>query len=451
MDSRAVRGQNAHVPPSTTRRPSLRSIPAAACALALAAVLLGVGQLQPADPPPAPVDEPSPPLAPDEVIIELIDGRQVTGLLVGETAEALVIRVEGIESRIPRLDIARLDLLPPVLDRYRAMRAAIRDDDAARRLDLAEWLRARDEFGMALFEVEGVLDREPVNGRARRMARLLEQLILLRAKAPTDDSQSPGTTRDDPTAAAAPTRDQPGIPLLTEDQLNLIKVYELDLEDPPRLLIPREFIDELLERYKVHDLIPLSREGRRALYDAPPAEIVNLLFQLRARELYPRVRVLGQPEAMSLFRDTVHRTWLMNSCATSRCHGGAEAGRLQLATERTNADRTVYTNFLILERFRVPDPEGAAPEGVPLINYDNPSRSPLLQMGLPGEISLYPHPSLIGRDAQRFRPVFRSTTDAPFRDAVAWLESMYRPRPDYPVNYELPGASEPVTPEPIAR
>ncbi len=330
------------------------------------------------------------------------------------------------------------------------MRAAIRDDDAERRLDLAEWLRARDEFGMALVEVEGVLDREPVNARARRMARLLEQLILLRAKAPNDTAQTPPPAPGDP-ATGTPTRDEPGIPLLTEDQLNLIKVYELDLEDPPRLLVPRDVVDELLERYKGHELIPLSREGRRALYDAPPAEIVDLLFQLRARELYPRVRVLGQPEALSLFRDNVHRTWLMNSCATSRCHGGAEAGRLQLATERTNADRTVYTNFLILERFRVPDPEGAAPEGIPLIDYDNPARSPLLQMGLPAEISLYPHPPLIGRDAQRFRPPFRSTTDKPFRDAVAWLESMYRPRPDYPVNYELPGASEPLTPDPIAR
>ena len=66
---------------------------------------------------------------------------------------------------------------------------------------------------------------------------------------------------------------------------------------------------------------------------------------------------------MRLFRDNVHSTWLMNSCATSRCHGGAESGRLRLFNKRVNTDQTVYTNFIILARYRLPD-------GLPLMVSD---------------------------------------------------------------------------------
>lgn len=383
---------------------------------------------------------------PDEVVVELVDGRRVTGLLVGETPEGLVLRVEGIDTPVERGLVASVDLLPSVLERYGQMRAAIRDDDTARRLDLAEWLRAREQYGLALVEVQGVLGREPDNARARRMAVMLEQLILLRSKR---GAETPGQEHAPP---EPPRReDAAAFPRLSDEQVNLIKVYELNLSDPPRLMVPRDVIDEVLERYKGHDLVPLSREGRAALYRAPAAEIVDLLFKLRARELYPRVQVLGQPDAMALFRDDVHRTWLMNACATSQCHGGAEAGRLQLATERINSDRTVYTNFLILDRFRLADPTGERPDGIPLIDWERPERSPLLQMGLPADVSLHPHPTLVGRQAARFRPVFRSMDDGPYRAAVAWLEGMYRPRPEYPVAYEPPKPLTPGVVEPLPR
>ena len=376
----------------------------------------------------------------DEVVVSLLDGRQFTGLLVSESPAVITLRIEGIEAPVDRGAIAGMERLAPVVERYLQMRAAIRDDDPDRRLDLAEWLRAREQFGLALLEVEGVLERRPQDPRARRMRTLIEQLILLRSR-----SGQGVQGRDEP--MGRPSRpERPAFPLLTDAQVNLMKVYELDLKRPPALMVRREVIDEILERYKGHELIPLSREGRQALYRAPAVEIVELLFKLRARELYPRIQVLGQPESMRLFRDEVHRTWLANACATTKCHGGAEAGRLQLATERINADRTVFTNFLILDRFRIPDPEGKNPDGLSLIDYERPERSPLHQMGLPRDISLFPHPRLIGRDEARFRPIFRSMDDSAYRDAVDWIESLYKPRPEYPVDYTPPGSA---TPPPI--
>ena len=65
-----------------------------------------------------------------------------------------------------------------------------------------------------------------------------------------------------------------------------------------------------------------------------PGEILRWFFDLRARELYGSIEVLENPRSMRLFRDEVNRAWLTNNCATSKCHGGENAGRLWLTGRR---------------------------------------------------------------------------------------------------------------------
>ena len=50
-----------------------------------------------------------------------------------------------------------------------------------------------------------------------------------------------------------------------------------------------------------------------------------------------------------------------------------------LASKRPSAEATVYTNFLILERYRLPD-------GTPMISYEEPARSPLLNLARLGSL-----------------------------------------------------------------
>ena len=138
---------------------------------------------------------------------------------------------------------------------------------------------------------------------------------------------------------------------------------------------------------------------------------------------------------MRLWRKQIHGTWFAGSrgsCASANCHGGQEAGRLYLSNKRTNTDATVYTNFYIADQFTLRD-------GTPLINYEEPAESPLLQMALPREISRRPHPN-VGRSEGRrgWRSFFRDEDDLRFRRAVEWIKSMYSPHPDYPIGYEPP-------------
>lgn len=388
--------------------------------------------------PPEPAT-PAQPGEPREVVVTLKDGQRYSGMLVLQDADRVILKIAGIDTSVPMSRVDRVSVLSPVMDRYRAMRAAIDDNDAERLVMLAEWLRARGQWDPALAELDHVLTVQPDNGEAKRLKLLVESQKKL---AEHSGPAHPAAQRS-AHAAPAPEGGEAPFPLLSEGDVNLIKVYEVDLADPPRIAISRDTIKQLLEQHAGDPLLPATQEGREALYRDAPAKVLDLMFRLQARNLYPQVRVVDEPRAMRLFRDDVHRAWLINSCATTHCHGGSEAGRLMLDNQRGSSDQVVYSNFLILDRFRLPN-------GKPLIDYEDPAGSPLLQLGLPGSVTKYAHPIVAGTEGRGnlWRPVFKSPDDKRFKDAVEWIKSMYRPRPNYPVNYTPPTPQAVAAPAP---
>jgi hypothetical protein len=390
-----------------------------------------------------------------EAEVFLRDGQRYKGFLVSQGEETIVLKIAGISTSIPTSRVQRVVVLAPVMERYRAMRAAVDDNDADALVRLAEWLRARNRFDLALSELDHVLAIQPGHVEAKRLRILVESQKKLadksgvkkpgpRAAPPPSATGVAGATG--PTAPSGPigaTGPQPrpgAFPLLSDRDINIIKVYEVDLADPPRLVIDHETIRRLIEGHTGDPLIPTAPEARDAIYHWAPARILDLMFRVQARELYEQVRVLDEPRSMRLFRDNVHRVWLVNACATSRCHGGAEAGRLALCNQRSSSDQSVYTNFLILHRFTLSD-------GKPLINYDEPALSPLLQMALPRENTARQHPVVTLTDGRGdlWRPFFKSPEDRRFQEAVQWIKSMYRPRPQYPIVY-TPPSPQPLNP-----
>lgn len=355
------------------------------------------------------------------------DGRRLSGVLVSQDPQKVVLAIEGIETPIARGEIERVSIRPSFDEQYRALRLSVDQRDLPGRLKLAEWLLSRRKFDLALAEVLGVLAIEPGNTEASDLKTLIEQQQQLAKRAGTGKEQAPkpSVTSVEPKAK---------FPLISEEQLNMMRVYEIDLANPPQVSIARSAITRLLETYAGQPEIPTTREAKDAFYRKPAMEIVAIMFRLRARELYSEIRVHDNPDSMRRFRDDVHRPWLLNSCATSHCHGGTDAGRLYLAARNNVGDRLVFTNFLILERFKLKT-------GQALIDYTQPARSPLLQMGLPRETSLWKHPEVeLGPTHQRWRPVFRSQDDPKFVEAVAWINSMFKPRPEYPIEYTPPVA-----------
>jgi hypothetical protein len=409
-----------------------RALPRVALALAVALAGPAIAQDEPASETPNAPEAPSPaaaeerPLRPgDPILLVYPDGERVEGVYRGAADEASMrVEIEGLTLLVPTAHVREVVRLPSLTERFRQLEAITPAGNADSLLALASWAEARGLLDEAIEAARAAREADPTHDEA---AKRLEVLLQRRSMAPDTDPAS-GEPRD---ARRRGAMDRPerlrDFPVLTAEQANLIKVYEVDVDDPPRLAIPPEVVDELFRRYGDHPLLPSSARGREAFRRQPPERILESIFRVRARDLYGEVNVIGLPEGLRRFRDHVHSAWIINAMATTRCHGGSNAGALALTNRRPNDERSFLTNFLILDRYRH--------RGAPMIDYTFPERSPLLQMGLPRHASAWPHPEIPG-----WKPVFLSRQDRGFLRTVEWIRAMRQPRSPVPIEYDPPAA-----------
>jgi hypothetical protein len=360
--------------------------------------------------------------------VVLHDGQVMTGTLVSESETSITLMINGIRSTIAHNKIRESYIQPPVEDRYRAMRATIEDDDTERLVQIVRWLIDKDRSDLALVELDGILKIEPFNKSAENLKTVAEQNLKLQAAREAPALQIP----DDNNEPRRRTNMAiPDFPLLTDEQINLIRVWEIDEKDPPRIRIKRETLEAVFAAYVDNPKVPETAAGREAILSASQSQQLRFMFSLPARDFYHEVEVLEDPDAIRMFRDNVHRTWLRNACTTTRCHGGTEAGRLTLVRATATKPEVYYTNMLILERYRTN-------QGHSLLNFENPGESLLLKMALPRKQTSTPHPEVPG-----WRAVFKTPEDRNYRRAAEWIDAMWTPRPDYNIDYDPPTAMEP--------
>ena len=373
-----------------------------------------------------------------ECVITLKSGRTITGELVREDSRIVVVGIEGIQTTFQRRLIANLVILPPVPERYERLRSTIADDDIDSRLALVEWLRARKAYNLALEELNEILLIEPRNPHAKLLHKWLSEYDKLSRDdqsdqskendgSPTTNDTDSNTAKDEDTRTYQIRRNE--LPTLSDEQINLMRVYEIDLRNPPKMRIADEVMLELMRDNP--DAFSPNEDERMKTLNLPEVEKLKLLFTLKARDLYPRVELLENPDSLQRFKDQIHhgRGWLINACASTRCHGGVDAGSFQLINDRPNTDETAFTNLYIIENTTLSN-------GLPLIDFNSPERSPLLQMAVIPSNSLVPHPEIPrGYPGTGFRPIFRHTRDRKYQQAMDWIRSMYQPRPELDFDY----------------
>jgi hypothetical protein len=308
------------------------------------------------------------------------DGRILVATLIADGFEFVEVEISGIKTKYPREAV--LDVRPYPTDRelYERFRTVLEPDQYSARYTLALWLYNKKMYDEAKQELESLL--EATNHYEARQ-------------------------------------------LLTDADVNLIRVYELDTANPPRLQVPRTLIQTMLEKYADSELIPAKSAEKNAYFSKEPIDIVKTLFALKARELYGEIEVLGEPESLNLFRLRVHNAWLIANCATSKCHGGADAGRFFLHNRDWKDDNVRFTNLMILLRTRI--------DTLPLVDPEKPTDSLIFQFALPKTEARRPHP-----DVRGWSPVLTSGRRGLQEDFVDWLRSMRMPRGDYPVEYTPP-------------
>ena len=276
-------------------------------------------------------------------LITMRDGTSVRAHILDDGFDAVVYSIAGIRTVVPRDRAWQVMLDVGFDERYRKLKAALRDDDVDGRLAMCRWLFEQRAYDEALTETRALIATRPIDEAKRLLAAIEAQVAVFRST-PSGSAASGGSG-----ASATPRVPASALPdrLLTPTEVNLIRVYEIDFNRPPKVTISADSIKELIASHASSDLIPESEAGRTRLFTQDPIELVKLMFDLRARDLYDRIQVDTEPHALNMFRTKVHNAWLLGNCATSRCHGGLDGGNFFLHARNGNSDSVRYTNLLI--------------------------------------------------------------------------------------------------------
>ncbi len=361
------------------------------------------------------------------VRVQFNDGRVLIGALVEDGFTHVVVEIAGIPTRYAREAVDQVRPYPTDEELYERFRLTIEPDQFAARYTLALWLYNKRMYAESKRELESLLEATNHYEAKQLLTEVNAQLALLATPA----SDGAGEPRD------RPMREETGVraDLLSAEDVNLIRVYEIDLKNPPRLQVPTSLIETMLERYPDHELMPVGTGARSAFKSAPPIDIVRTLFALKARDLYGEVEVLGEPESLNLYRQRVHNAWIIGNCATSRCHGGPDGGRLFLHNKNFKDERVRMTNLLILSRTTI--------DTLPLIDWEKPTDSLVYQYALPPTEARRPHPKVRG-----WNPALPPARRGLREDFVQWVRSMQIQRGEYPIQYTPPGLRRPERQEP---
>ncbi|MSR34529.1 MAG: hypothetical protein EXS12_07020 [Phycisphaerales bacterium] len=358
------------------------------------------------------------------VIIQFRDGRRVEAELIRDDFHQSQVRIHNIEVTLMRENFWALELAPSFEDLLAQLRAQIQPTNWAQRVQLARWMMQQNQPLAAKEELTEIL-RSYDAQEAHDLLSRAENLI----RTQTNEAARNANKKTPPAGSTKPPMDQPGLPTLrlSPSDVNILKVFEVDCQRPPRMQATPGLAKKIIAHYATSDALPADPEARKAMDNWSADQLLKLLFTLKARDLYQEIQVETEPIALELFHRRVHNNWLIPNCSTSHCHGGVNARNFfMFATDYRN-ERTRYTNLLILLR------SPKIPGKPPLIDFENPEQSLLIQCARPRVDAKFPHPDVSG-----WKPIFIPGRESLLNDALLWIRSMHQPHAEYPIDYNPP-------------
>ncbi len=364
-------------------------------------------------------EPPRPPKNGDAVQVLLDDGRLIEGTLVSQSRDDVTVSIAGIDATYPRGEVAAVRLAPTPEERYRQRREKLDDADVDGRIQLAKDMLQIGAADLAKRELQSLVQENRSTGEV--------EALIAAADAQAQMRDANGGATEEPATPTGPRnpRPQPGeepteeerLPRLSDEQIRTLKVYELTFgQGGPRVQVPSTTVKKFIEQYRNEPGVPRTLDEERAFRRLPGERQLQFMFTAKARDLYPEVQVYGDPIPIRDFRSNLHRTYVLNYCATSQCHGGQNndaSNAFHLIRGPASADSTLYTNFYWLQSYQ--NGQGY------MIDRDQGRRSLLLQYGLPQNVAgALAHPPVEG-----MRPFINSEQDPRFEQYVRTIDALF--------------------------
>jgi hypothetical protein len=372
------------------------------------------------------------PLMARQGMVKTKDGNTFDGDVSEDPVKGNVtIIIHGISYTVKQANVESISYADDIAQEIRTKAGQLPPNDTTDRLALAQYaidnhapMAARD----VLLEVQRI---DPNNAAARDM---LERVNAeMRASAPPATvpaaasavvpapAAPPLPAGAPPIAApavapvlAAPPANSTVTRMVTPDEINWIRQAELRSGDTVRVRIDAD----LRRKFADYMGMPLGDLNKMS-----PIEQAFLILDKGTGAMKRSVKILSDPPVIAQYRHEVQRT-VLTGCATSKCHGGSEAGRFRLFPQ-ADSDPATYTNFIILQQYsaNVPGQHGLSL----MIDRQTPQSSLLLQYMLPPGIADTPHP-----EAKGYHGIVRGPTEMRFGQVLSWIRDGLNPvAPDY--------------------
>jgi hypothetical protein len=361
------------------------------------------------------------------------------GELVSESSDAIVLKIANIPTTIEKSRIERIEYELSPVEKFQEQLQAIDDDAHEKRYMLAREAFDNVELlpGQRLAldqaiaaELQSLTKAAPDMEQAKILLELTQTRIREAreeaAEQAADNNARPTRPTPQNQQQAAQATDE--LPVLNDKQRNLLKVYEINTKNKPRVVVPNDTLNKLLDEYRsapaLSDYIGPNGEARLKRMDG--YEQLSLLFDVKARNLYDEVIIRDEPKVLQAWRTKYNPRMVVGYFA--RYFDAEQIPGFRIHDQRANREAEAYTNYYIIRNLEV--------DNRPLIDLNRPRESVLVQWALPRDSATFPAPQVKG-----WRPYFTGLEDPRLREFESWIQSIFTR--DYPIQYQLPNTEEP--------
>jgi hypothetical protein len=367
--------------------------------------------------------------------VTLNSGQEVTGEVASETPDAIVLVISGIRTPFKKSEIKAIADVKSLEEQYAQKRGTVADDDIDGRYALADWLYSNNALDLAKRELDDLVKRAPDNPRIALLQRAVVTAMKLRdnpaaTTRPSSTVRPPAGTEATPVGSGKIVGNR-----LTEEQINLLKVYLVDLDKKPGVFVPNEVMDKAFKDYAQDADVPNDRDTQEKIKGKEGYEKLRFLFGIKTAAqfgkigLYEKVKIQDDSPTIVTFRN-FHKSYIVGYCATADCHGGAKGGSLILYRDRPDDADTVYTNLWILLQY-------ANRTGF-MFDFAKPEFSLLIQEGLARANAAIPHPDVPGWQQNIGRA---DDQDPKYKLIIHWMadnKDLLRPMTGLPIPLKPP-------------
>ncbi len=357
-------------------------------------------------------------------LVRTLDGHQYEGDIKEAADGSVDISSHGGVLTIPKSQILSIDYEESLqISQFQDRLSKLGPNDVKGRMDLARWALEHNEFDLAMQAAQAAQRIQPGNDEIATLLNTIESQRTLMSHPSTAPAQ---------TTVPAPTAPRPVSKFLPADDINAIRLNELQPDDTVRI----QFLENVKSRF-----LALLGSGAADLKSAEPVDLALAIAAKRDANLNKDVRVYGDPKSLMDYRRRIQPR-VLAGCAASGCHGGTGSGGFFLYPD-ADQQPVWYTNFYILQTYRknveVADAFGHGMAQRPMIDRVHPEASLLVQYSLPRNLASTPHPKV-----NNFKGIFRTTQDPDYTSLVTWIGSTLRAvEPDYGITFDIPKGKAP--------